>query len=210
MKRLAIIVFGLVAGAGGAVLAADSAGKGIRHRDLVREARDSSGRTAEERPARGFAAPATGRHEGRRDDRREHRWGREERGWQEARMDDRRWQERPSWRDARGRPWRHEPRWYHDYRLRYYRYDGGRYHARERYHIGIYVLPRGYGHRLWRVGDWLPYGYYDGGRYVLRDYWRYRLYDPPYWAHWIRVRDDAVLVDLGTGEVIDVVYGLFW
>jgi hypothetical protein len=131
-----------------------------------------------------------------------------------AGRDGRRWNDDRSydcsaWRDSRGRPWRYEPRWYQDHRLRYFRYDRGRCYGRERFHIRIYVLPRGYSYRVSRIGDWLPWGWCDGGRYALHDCWRYRLYDPPNWARWIRVRDDAVLVDLDTGEVIDVVYELF-
>ena len=32
----------------------------------------------------------------------------------------------------------------------------------------------------------------------------------PYASNWVRVGDDALLVDLRTGEVLDVVYELFW
>lgn len=114
------------------------------------------------------------------------------------------------YRDSRGRAWRYEPRWYSDYRYRYYRYDRGRYYARQRFSIGIYFLPRGYSYRVWRVGEYLPYAYFDNSRYELYDYWRYDLYEPPYWARWIRVGDDALLIDIDTCEVIDGVYGLFY
>lgn len=266
MKRSAITLLGVVGWASVAVLAADPGGNGVRHRNLVLEAREArAARTAPPAGERGAESrrdadrgppreareprdagerrpPGFAGREGRRDDDgrgREHRrdderrdsrdrghdrrWDdrhRDDRRWDDRRWDDkrgherrwsdRRWDERSSWRDARGRPWRYEPRWYQDHRLRYFRYDRGHYYARERFHIGLYVVPRGYSYRVWRIGDWLPYGYYDGGRYALHDYWRYRLYDPPYWAMWIRVRDDALLVDVDTGEVIDVVYDLFW
>jgi hypothetical protein len=171
---------------------------------------------AERRPP-GFADRDDPRRDPRlRDDeRRERDWrSGDRRGddrWRsESRRYERRDHDRYAWRDPRGRPWRYEPRWYDDYRLRHYRYYGGRHYARERFYVGIYLLPRGYSYRVWRIGEWLPWAYYDGGRYELRDYWRYGLYDPPYWARWIRVRDDALLVDLDTGEVIDVVYDLFW
>jgi Ni/Co efflux regulator RcnB len=55
----------------------------------------------------------------------------------------------------------------------------------------------------------LPFAYYDD-RYVIEDYGRFDLYDPPFGCRWVRVRGDALLVDLETGEVLDVVYDLYW
>jgi Ni/Co efflux regulator RcnB len=96
------------------------------------------------------------------------------------------------------------------YRNRYFRFDGGRYYARNRFSIGVYIVPRGYSYRVWRVGEYLPYSYYDGGRYELHDYWRYDLYEPPYWARWVRVGANALLIDVDSGEVIEIVYDLFY
>jgi hypothetical protein len=144
-----------------------------------------------------------------RDDARRH----DERYWRDDRRrhDDRYRQDHRYHRDARGRNWYYEPNWYQGWRQRHYRYDRGRYYARERFHVGIYIVPRGYVQRVWRAGDWLPRSYwYDSPRYELDGWWRYGLYDPPYWATWIRVRGDALLIDRDTGEVIDVVYDLFW
>ena len=59
------------------------------------------------------------------------------------------------------------------------------------------------------MGDRLPSSYY-ARRYVIHDYWRFDLYEPPYWAHWVRVRNDALLIDRDTGEVMDAVYDLYW
>lgn len=155
-----------------------------------------------------------------RDDRRgeAHRWDdrhRDDRRWDDRRWDDHRGRdERRShrhYRDSRGRAWHYEPHWYQSWRHQHYRFDRGRYYARERFHVGIYVVPRGYVQRIWRTGDWLPHGYWrDTARYELRSWWRYGLYDPPYWATWVRVGDDALLIDRGNGEVVDVVYDLFW
>lgn len=150
------------------------------------------------------------RHDDRRhDDRRydERRWRDDGRRYQDRRDDRRHGQHR----DARGRTWHYEPGWYQGWRQRHYRYDRGRYYARERFQLGIYIAPRGYVQRIWRTGDWLPRSYwYDAPRHTLGNWWRYGLYDPPYWATWIRVGDDALLIDRGNGEVIDVVYNLFW
>lgn len=114
------------------------------------------------------------------------------------------------WRDDRGRDWRYRREWYDQYRADRWRYDRGRWLARERFSIGIYIAPRGYALRSWQRGQWLPSVYYVERRWQLDDYWRYDLYDPPYAAGWVRVGYDAVLVDLRSGEVLDVVCELFW
>lgn len=145
------------------------------------------------------------RHDGRRDN--DRRWRDDGKRYDDRRNDRRSWQ----YRDARGRAWHYDPGWYQSWRHRHYRLDRGRYYARERFHLGIYVVPRGYVQRIWRTGDWLPRSYwYDAPRYTLGNWWRYGLYDPPYWATWVRVGDDALLIDRDNGEVIDVVYNLFW
>ena len=72
------------------------------------------------------------------------------------------------------------------------------------------MLPRGYAPRYWARGQWLPSAYYVERRWHIVDYWRYGLYDPPYAAGWVRVGDDALLVDLRSGEVLDGVGELFW
>jgi hypothetical protein len=149
------------------------------------------------------------------DDRRSHRDGRRDYGNDYRRdygrrdyRDNDRYQF--SYWDQRGRGWRYEPRWYQSYRHSHFRYYGGRYYGRERFYISFYVFPRGFAYRNWRVGEYMPYSYYYNARYDLDDYWRYDLYDPPYWAHWVRVGNDALLIDYDTREVIDVVYDLFY
>ncbi|MFO1425546.1 MAG: RcnB family protein [Steroidobacteraceae bacterium] len=141
----------------------------------------------------------------RGDDRRD-RSGYERHEWR----DDRDGRSDRGWRDDRGREWRYDRGWYDRYRADRWRYDRGRYYARQRFSIGIYYMPRGYGSRLWLRGDWLPLAYWDGPRYRLYDFWRYDLYDPPYRAGWVRVGTDALLIDFRSGEVLDVVYELFW
>jgi hypothetical protein len=154
------------------------------------------------------------RYDDRRyDDRRydDRRWRDDGRRHDDRRRDDRHWQGQRDYRDARGRAWNYDPGWYQSWRHRHYRHHSGRYYARERFHVGVYVVPRSYVQRVWRSGDWLPRSYWhDATRYELRGWWRYGLYDPPRWATWVRVRDDAVLIDRDNGEVIDVVYDLFW
>ena len=81
-------------------------------------------------------------------------------------------------------------------------------------HVGFYFAPgRGYYHvpQQW-------YGHHWGrGEFLPRFFFSYRIYDPdyydlpypPYGCAWMFVGEDAVLVNLDTGEVIDVIYGVF-
>jgi Ni/Co efflux regulator RcnB len=117
--------------------------------------------------------------------------------------------DRGEWRDARGRDWNHDRGWYDRYRAEHYRYDGGRYRARQQFYLGYYNFPRGYSSRLWLTGQWLPYAFYDDSRYHIDAWWQFDLYDPPFGADWIRVGSDALLVDIETGEILDVIYALY-
>lgn len=129
--------------------------------------------------------------------------------------DDRRWngdRDRRGW-NGRDRDWNGRGGyWNRDWR-RDRRYDWRDYRRANR---AIYRLPRYYG----------PRGYYGGYRrfgigfmlgaplfaqdYWLNDPWAYRLppVDGPY--RWVRYYNDALLVDLDTGEVVDVEYDIFW
>jgi hypothetical protein len=115
-----------------------------------------------------------------------------------------------NWRDSQGHDWRANRGWYDRYRVDHYRYDGGRYFARQRYSLGFYAYPRGYSTRLWLAGEWLPPAFFIDGRYDLDNYWVYELYEPPLGCRWTRVGNDALLIDEETGEVLDAVYDLFW
>jgi Ni/Co efflux regulator RcnB len=99
---------------------------------------------------------------------------------------------------------------YDRYRANNYRYDQGRYFARQRFSIGYYWLPRGYTSRVWFIGEWLPFALYDDVRYHIDNPWRYSLYDAPIGCHWIRAGSEALLIDYYSGEILDVVYNLFW
>ena len=52
-------------------------------------------------------------------------------------------------------------------------------------------------------------GYYSN-RYWINDPYQYRL--PPAYpgTRWVRYYDDVLLVDLYTGQVIDVIHSFFW
>ena len=92
------------------------------------------------------------------------------------------------------------------------RYDwyGYRSHNRSLFSIGRYYSPyRNYGYRRLGIGLFLDSGFY-GNHYWINDPWQYRLPEVygPY--RWVRYYDDVLLVDIYTGEVVDVIHDFFW
>ena len=96
--------------------------------------------------------------------------------------------------------------WRHDHR---YDWHGHRNHHRSLFRLGHYYDPYGWNYRRWSIGYSLWPSYY-GSNYWLNDPWQYRL--PPAYGpyHWVRYYDDALLVNIYTGQVVDVVYNFFW
>ena len=90
------------------------------------------------------------------------------------------------------------------------RYDWRNYrnHHRSAFHLGIYYDPFGYGYRAFDIGYRLQPGYF-GQQYWI-DPAMYGLPFPPPGAQWVRYWNDAVLVDMYSGEVIDVIHDFFW
>jgi Ni/Co efflux regulator RcnB len=82
--------------------------------------------------------------------------------------------------------------------------------APRRFHVAVaYARPAGFYVHRWTFGERLPVAFY------ARDYWItdfavYGLMPPWPGYEWIRVGDDALLIDVETGEVIRVEYGLFY
>ena len=130
--------------------------------------------------------------DGRRDNDRDWRDGRRDRDWRDGlRRNDRRWDRR--WRDNRSYDW--------------YRY---RTYYPSVYRIGRYYSPyRNYSYRRLSIGFFLDSLFYSD-RYRINDPWRYRLPEVygPY--RWVRYYDDALLVDIYSGEVVDVIHDFFW
>jgi len=92
------------------------------------------------------------------------------------------------------------------------RYDWQRYRASNRnvFHLGRYYSPyRNYSYRRFSIGLTLDPLFY-GENYWIADPWQYRLPEVygPY--RWVRYYDDALLVDVYSGEVVDVIYDFFW
>jgi len=82
--------------------------------------------------------------------------------------------------------------------------------APRKFHITVaYRQPAGFYVHRWTFGERLPVAFYARD-YWLADFALYGLMAP--WAgyEWVRVGDDALLVDVDTGEVIRVEYGLFY
>ena len=103
------------------------------------------------------------------------------------------------------RNWNHN--WRNDRRYDWQRY---RYSNRSRYHLPRYYAPyRGYGYSRFSVGFFLEPLFYSSN-YWISDPWQYRL--PPAYpgTRWVRYYDDVLLVDMYSGEVIDVIYDFFW
>ena len=78
------------------------------------------------------------------------------------------------------------------------------------YRLGSYYAPyRNYSYRRLSIGFYLDSLFFSQN-YWIEDTQNYRLPDVygPY--RWVRYYDDAVLVDIYTGEVVDVINNFFW
>lgn len=101
-------------------------------------------------------------------------------------------------------------RWSSDWR-RDHRYDWRHYRDRNRslFRLGSYYDPYGWGYRRFSIGFNLWPSYY-GSNFWMNDPWHYRL--PPAYGpyRWVRYYDDALLVNIYTGQVVDVLHNFFW
>jgi hypothetical protein len=90
------------------------------------------------------------------------------------------------------------------------RYDWRRYRDSHRsiFRIGVYFDPFGYGYRRFDIGYRLQPYYYEQ-RYWI-DPGLYQLPYPPPGTMWVRYWNDALLVDMYSGEVVDVIRDFFW
>lgn len=143
---------------------------------------------------------------GRRWDNDNRRWNDNNRRWDNDRRDwdGRRWDGRDRWADQR--------RWDRDWR-RDNRYDWQRYRS---YNRGIYRMPRYYapygwnsGYRSFSIGIRLNSLLY-GQNYWISDPGYYRLPAAYGYLRWVRYYDDALLVDIRDGYVVDVIRNFFW
>lgn len=98
--------------------------------------------------------------------------------------------------------------WRNDNRYNW-QHNRSRYH--DRYRLGRYTNPfgYGYGYNRFSIGIYIDSRYF-GRSYWLDDPWDYRLPPAPYGCRWIRYYDDVVLVDMRNGYVLDVIEDFFW
>ncbi len=82
------------------------------------------------------------------------------------------------------------------------------FQAARSYKVGPYHRPAGWVNRHWGYGDRLPRAYF-ASQYLLADYWLFGLEVPPVDYEWVRVGDDALLIDTRTGEILQAEYGVF-
>jgi Ni/Co efflux regulator RcnB len=83
------------------------------------------------------------------------------------------------------------------------------FQAPRAYHIGIYHRPPGWVARRWAYGQILPRAYWAAPEYLIADYWLFALEVPPVGYEWVRDDDDAILVNVTTGQILQVQYGVF-
>jgi Ni/Co efflux regulator RcnB len=82
------------------------------------------------------------------------------------------------------------------------------YQAARTYHVGVYRRPPGWVSHRWAYGQVLPRGYW-AAPYLIADYWLFALEIPPVGFEWVRDDTDAILVNVTTGQIIQVEYGVF-
>jgi hypothetical protein len=125
-----------------------------------------------------------------------------DRDWRgDRRSNDRNWSSRDNNYQRWDRNWRNNNR-----------YDWQRYRTynRSAYHMNRYYAPyRNYSYRRLGIGFQLDPLFF-GQDYLIGNPGYYRLPDVygPY--RWVRYYDDALLVDVYSGQVVDVIYDFFW
>lgn len=94
---------------------------------------------------------------------------------------------------------------------RHYDYRSYRVQNNIVFRLNPYYAPRGwgYGYRRFSPGFTLSTFLFDQD-YWIDDPYAYRL--PPVWGpyRWVRYYNDALLVDVRSGVIVDAVYGIFW
>lgn len=82
--------------------------------------------------------------------------------------------------------------------------------APRRFHAArIYVRPPGWYPHRWTYGERLPRIFFASDYFIL-DFAAYGLLSPWDGYEWVRYGDDALLIDVETGEVIRVEYDVFY
>jgi len=159
----------------------------------------------------GFASPGPGRPDFRRPDAGRPDYGRPSYGRPNGDWN-RGWQGGGGPRLNNADRWRDQRRWSSDWR-RDNRYDwqSWRYANRGLFRLPSYRPPMGwgYGYNRFSIGVYLDAPLF-GGDYWIDDPYSYHL--PPAYGsmRWVRYYDDALLVDMRDGYVVDVIHDFFW
>lgn len=83
------------------------------------------------------------------------------------------------------------------------------FRAPRRFRAPTYRRPPGWYSHRWGWGEILPVIFWSRN-YWITNFYLYGLPPPPFGAIWVRVGDDALLIDRDTGEIIEVAYGIFY
>lgn len=136
-------------------------------------------------------------------------WARDRGNWSQNRDGDFRQRQAEQSQYRQGERWANSGSWNRNWRTDR-RYDWRSYRDRHRsvFHLGIYYDPFGYGYQPFAIGYQLMPAYF-GQQYWI-DPAMYGLPYAPPGTEWIRYWNDAVLVDMYSGEVVDVIRDFFW
>lgn len=164
------------------------------------QGRPDNGNPGNNRPQNGWHGHGGGDNGWSNGDR-DHDHGRPDRGGPDRGWSNHGWQGHGGWNGG-GQPphfdWRHDHRFsgYNGVRFGFYFFPG----------TGYYRVPsQWYGHR-WYAGEYLPDFFYS---YRIYDWDYYGLPQPPFGCAWFIIGEDAVLVDLDSGSIIDVDYDIY-
>jgi Ni/Co efflux regulator RcnB len=81
--------------------------------------------------------------------------------------------------------------------------------APQRFRAPAYRRPAGWYSHRWTFGEFLPTAFFARS-YWIDNFYNFGLMDPPFGTVWVRYGSDALLIDRYTGEVIQVVYRVFY
>lgn len=81
--------------------------------------------------------------------------------------------------------------------------------ASRRYRWNRYQQPHGWNYQRWTFGMILPSLFWTR-QYWIGNYYQFGLANPPYGYVWVRYGNDALLVSVANGHILQVVYGLFY
>ncbi len=78
-----------------------------------------------------------------------------------------------------------------------------------RLRLGQFRYPPGYAYRSWGIGQSLPRAFFSSA-YYFTDHSALGLDSPPYGYQWVRYGPDVMLVNIRTGEILDVINNVFY